>query len=163
MTLRIGKHKGKTYSCVADSDRSYCAWVLRLGPSSTSSSLDKFCTYLKKHYGGILPVGRHKMKFYAEIVEEDKDYCAWAVQQKCGEPLRGFVEYLKKVNWKDADDDKEENASPSNECKICCASHISCVLVPCGHRAMCSSCAGRVDSCPFCKQPIALVQQRFDL
>ena len=102
------------------------------------------------------------MKFYAEIVREDKDYCAWAVQQKCGEPLRGFVEYLKKVNWKDVDDDNDCNATP-NECKICCAHQINVILVPCGHRAMCSSCAGRLDSCPFCKAPIALVQQCFDV
>ena len=95
MTLRVGKHKGKTYSSVADSDRSYCSWVLRIGPSSSSSNLDKFATWLKKNHGGILPVGRHKNKFYTEIIEQDAEYCAWAAQlEKCGEPqgLRSLCE-----------------------------------------------------------------------
>ena len=65
MTLRVGKHKGKSYSSVTE-DRSYCSWILRLGPSSSSSNLDKFATWLKKNHGGILPVGRHKNKFYSE-------------------------------------------------------------------------------------------------
>ena len=48
--LRVGKHKGKSYSAVAESDRSYCSWVLRLGSHSTSSGLDKFASYLKKNH-----------------------------------------------------------------------------------------------------------------
>ena len=72
--LRVGKHKGKSYSAVAESDRSYCSWVLRLGSHSTSSGLDKFASYLKKNHGGILPVGWHKGKFYKQIIEEDSNY-----------------------------------------------------------------------------------------
>ena len=56
--LRVGKHKGKSYSAVAESDRSYCSWVLRLGSHSTSSGLDKFSAFLKKKHGGILPAQR---------------------------------------------------------------------------------------------------------
>ena len=92
--LRVGKHKGKTYSAVAE-DRSYCSWVLRLGSHSTSSGFDKFSAYLKKNHGGILPIGRHKGKSYKEIVEEDTDYCSGAVAlEKPGKPLKDCARYL---------------------------------------------------------------------
>ena len=127
--LRVGKHKGKSYSAVAESDRSYCSWVLRLGSHSTSSGLDKFASYLKKNHGGILPIGRHKGKFYKEIIEEDSDYCSWASQiEKPGDPLKDFVHYLK-LHWKESDRDREDsNAKGSEECKICFSAAISTVL-----------------------------------
>ena len=159
--LRVGKHKGKSYSAVAESDRNYCSWLLRLGSHSTSRGLDKFASYLKKNHGGILPIGRHKGKFYKEIIEEDNDYCSWASQiEKPGDPLKDFVHYLK-LHWKESDRD-DSGAKGSEECKICFSAAINTVLVPCGHRGMCLACAERLDTCPYCKAPISLAQQCFD-
>ena len=108
-----------------------------------------------------MPIGRHKGKFYKEIIEEDNDYCSWASQiEKPGEPLRDFVHFLK-LNWKESDRE-DSNAKGSEECKICFSAAINTVLVPCGHRAMCLSCAERLDECPYCKAKISLAQQCFD-
>ena len=57
MTLRVGKHKGKSFSEVASSDRGYCSWVLRLGSSANVGNLDKFSKHIKKNFGGVLAVG----------------------------------------------------------------------------------------------------------
>ena len=100
-----------------------------------------------------MPIGRHKGKFYKEIIEEDNDYCSWASQiEKPGEPLRDFVHFLK-LNWKESDRE-DSNAKGSEECKICFSAAINTVLVP--------ACAERLDTCPYCKAPISLAQQCFD-
>ena len=77
-----------------------------------------------------MPIGRHKGKFYKEIIEEDSDYCSWASQiEKPGDPLKDFVHYLK-LHWKEGDRD-DSNAKESEECKICFSAAINTVLVPC--------------------------------
>ena len=121
------RHKGKYYTEIVEEDTDYCSWVLRLGSHSTSSGLDKFASYLKKNHGGILPIGRHKGKFYKEIIEEDSDYCSWASQiEKPGDPLKDFAHYLK-LHWKESDRD-DSGAKGSEECKICFSAAINTVL-----------------------------------
>ncbi|XP_790458.1 E3 ubiquitin-protein ligase MYLIP-A [Strongylocentrotus purpuratus] len=39
-------------------------------------------------------------------------------------------------------------------CKVCMASHMDTVLLPCGHFLLCSNCAGMVSSCPSCRLDI---------
>ena len=155
MTLRIGKHRGKKYSDVC-ADRPYCAWILRV--KASSGGLDKFAKYLEKEHGGILPIGKHKLKFYNEILKEDEDYCAWCLALvKPGEPLKDFVRYLKQKSFKG-----DQDVGVGSECRICCEGPMNVVLVPCGHRGMCTNCAERLDLCPFCKEPILFAQKCYD-
>ena len=53
-----GKHKGKRYSEVADTDRNYCSWVLRALPSG----LERFAGFLRETHGGIRSVGKHNRR-----------------------------------------------------------------------------------------------------
>lgn len=52
-------------------------------------------------------------------------------------------------------DEKEDK----DACKICFEAQADCVMVPCGHLALCHDCGkGREDSpCPFCRTNVALV------
>ena len=58
MTMRVGKHRGRTFEEIAKIDRSYCAWVLR--SDSLPGGFGKFAKYLKQTHGGLLEMGRHK-------------------------------------------------------------------------------------------------------
>ena len=42
-----------------------------------------------------------------------------------------------------------------NECVVCFDSAVNSVLVPCGHVALCVTCARRLTSCPICRANIS--------
>ena len=50
-----------------------------------------------------------------------------------------------------------EDVAQRLECKICMASQVQAVLVPCGHLCACWACAAQLASCPVCR---TAVQQR---
>ena len=58
MTMRLGKHRGRSFEEIAKIDRSYCAWVLR--SESLPGGFGKLAKYLKQTHGGLLEMGRHK-------------------------------------------------------------------------------------------------------
>ena len=39
-------------------------------------------------------------------------------------------------------------------CKVCLEAPKQVVLLPCKHRALCSGCATRIDSCPICRAKV---------
>ena len=39
-------------------------------------------------------------------------------------------------------------------CRVCYERAIDCVLLRCGHYALCRQCSDRMEHCPFCRQPI---------
>ena len=39
-------------------------------------------------------------------------------------------------------------------CRVCYERAIDCVLLRCGHYALCHQCSDRMECCPFCRQPI---------
>ena len=41
------------------------------------------------------------------------------------------------------------NPNATDLCRICFSGQIDCVLIPCGHLAVCTHCARRLDCCPF--------------
>ncbi|KXS17990.1 hypothetical protein M427DRAFT_236857 [Gonapodya prolifera JEL478] len=60
----------------------------------------------------------------------------------------------------------DRNPDPEADlCKICLAHPTNCVLVPCGHYALCIACARRMKvedgACPVCRQGVAMVVQTF--
>ena len=63
--LLRGKHVNRTFA-QAETDRPYCAWVLR-APSLQQSSLRLFQFYLRQRHGGIFTVGRHKGEWFDEV------------------------------------------------------------------------------------------------
>ena len=69
-----GKFKGSTYSD-ALSDRRYSLWVLEA--TSLPPGLHAFKRWLVSRYGGIMAVGKYKLKTFREIVDEDPAYCVW--------------------------------------------------------------------------------------
>lgn len=44
--------------------------------------------------------------------------------------------------------------SPEMICRVCMDNPFNVVLVPCGHLAVCASCAERCKDCPICRRPI---------
>ena len=65
--LRVGKYRGAAFEEVAQRDRSYCAWVLREHPPG----LKNFYKYLVERHGGLLHIGKHKGKYFDEVMPED--------------------------------------------------------------------------------------------
>ena len=49
------------------------------------------------------------------------------------------------------DDDDDKDA-----CKVCISSSIDCVLLPCGHLALCRGCADKVEQCPICRRKVGM-------
>ena len=71
-----GKYKNHTFYH-AEADRGYCNWVL--GSPSLPLSLRLFQHYLKQRHGGIFFVGKHKGRFFDEVLESDPAYTLWAM------------------------------------------------------------------------------------
>ena len=45
-------------------------------------------------------------------------------------------------------------SSSEDTCRVCYERPIDCVLLRCGHYALCRQCSDRMEHCPFCRQPI---------
>ena len=161
--LKVGKYKGRRFEEAAQ-DRGYCSWILQ--EKSLSRSLAKFQDYLVKKHVGIVTVGKHKRKFYDEVLTEDPDYCDWVRSIKEPTFFENFQKYLKEQS-EDKDDINEESSTTiaSDKCKICYDNIVGCVFIPCGHLACCLRCGLRCDrdngACPICQQEIALVTRTF--
>ena len=78
--LRCGKHSGRPFADVATADPSYCAWVLRERANGTrlSRDLKSFANYIQDVLGGVLVVGRHAGRFFADVLRDDPEYGEWA-------------------------------------------------------------------------------------
>ena len=61
----FGSSRSKRLEDVAAIDRGYCAWVLR----DKVLLLPSFYRYLNKAHGGILNVGKHKGRYFDEVLE----------------------------------------------------------------------------------------------
>ena len=70
-----------------------------------------------------------------------------------------FTSETKQSNYirLDDTDTKIEKTSPANTssefymCRICDDNAIDCLIFPCKHVGMCSTCVSKVTSCPFCR------------
>ena len=165
--LKIGKHRGASFAA-ASCDRSYCAWVLR--EKDLAQGLRKFRAYLVDAHGGILNIGKHKGKFFDELVAEEENYCAWVLGLDDKGAFKDFVDYYMRAQNKKSQEGGTENPSKKRRvqeeldaCKICFSSPIDSVLIPCGHHFACMACATRCEEsgCPICKQQICFVQKTY--
>ena len=93
--LKRGKHKGKFYKDVAQTDRRYCATLLY--SKTVSVKLAPFIAYLKQRHGGIINFSRkHNMKYFNEVVNSDPSYCTWAINVRSPHGLlKDFVNYIR--------------------------------------------------------------------
>jgi len=93
--LRCGKHRGATFEQAAE-DRGYCAWVLRETADGKwlPRDLRAFCDYLRDKHGGVLCIGKHKNRFFDEVLTDDPDYVAWAANLRDpSSAMKAFVAY----------------------------------------------------------------------
>ena len=97
--IKCGKHTGRPYGDVARTDPSYCAWVLREKANGTKLSRDlkSFANYVQDLHGGVLVVGRHSGRFFADVLREDPEYGEWAASLENPSKLMiDFHEYVKR-------------------------------------------------------------------
>ena len=94
--LLNGKYKDYTF-LQASADRGYCGWVL--GSPSLPLSLRFFQHYLKQRHGGLFFVGKHKGRFFDEVLHSDPAYTLWALGlHDASGNLREYQHYVGSMN-----------------------------------------------------------------
>ena len=94
--LLNGKYKHFTF-VQAEADRGYCGWVL--GSPSLPLSLRLFQHYLKQRHGGLFFVGKHKGRFFDEVLHSDPAYTLWALGlHDASGNLREYQHYVASIN-----------------------------------------------------------------
>ena len=108
-------------------------------------------------HGGVLVVGRHAGRFFADVLREDPEYGEWAASlENPGKLMIDFHEYVKRRQRRRPRDTGDDT------CSICMDRTIDSAFIPCGHQAACVECARRLEGpCPICREPIADVLQTF--
>ena len=162
MLLGLGmliRFPDRPFCDVAATDPSYCGWVLREKADGRrlSRDLKAFAAYIKDVHGGVLVVGRHAGRFFADVLRDDPEYGEWAASLENPSKLMvGFHEYVKKRQR------KRPRETGDDTCSICMDRTIDSAFIPCGHQAACVECARRLGGpCPICREPIADVLQTF--
>ena len=157
--IRCGKHAGRPFGDVAATDPWYCAWVLREKADGTKLSRDlgSFAKYIQDVHGGVLEVGKHRGRYFRDVVREDPEYGQWVASlENPGKPMIPFHEYVNRRQRRRPCD------TSGDTCSICLDRTIGSAFIPCGHQAACVECARRVEgTCPICREPIADVLQTF--
>ena len=160
--LRVGKHRGKRFEEVADTDRTYCTWVLKANP--VPQWFQRFASYLRKTHGGIMGVGKHKGRFFDEIIAGDPGYADWA--KNLVDPSETLTDFISYVNTSANDAEEpppKRQCTGSVVCIICCDRGIDSAFVPCGHAVACMACGSKFSDaeCPICKQSVCLVLKTY--
>ena len=157
--IRCAKHTGRSFGDVAAADPSYCAWVLRERANGTrlSRDLKSFANYVQDVHGGVLVVGKHSGRFFADVLRDDPEYGEWAASlENPGKLMIDFHEYVKRRQRRRPRDTGDDT------CSICLDRTIDSAFIPCGHQAACVECARRLEGpCPICREPIADLLQTF--
>ena len=159
--LRCGKHAGRTFADVAATDWPYVAWVLREKAQGRRlpRDLKAFANYIHEVHGGVLEVGKHRGRFFHDVLLEDPDYGRWvATLESPSKLLIDFHEYVKKRQRRRPRDTGDDI------CSICMDKTIDSAFIPCGHQTSCTDCSRILlarGPCPICRVPIADVLRTF--
>ena len=155
--LRCGKHAGRRFGDVAATEPWYCAWVLRekTDGHKLSRDLNALARFLEQEHGGVLQVGKHRGRFFDEILNDDPDYSEWAASLNA--PSKLMIDFQKYVKNRR----KRPREAGDDMCSVCMDRAIDSAFIPCGHMTACLSCARRLTACPICREPIADVLQTF--
>lgn len=164
-----GKHCGSSHAAVAESDRSYCHWIMN--SNSIPRSLRSFRTWLKRTHGGVFCFGKHKGAFFSEIYKDHPDYTIWVCElNDPSAALSDFQEYVRKLEEETAGEEAASKQQParkrargpretepaatttfSMDCKICFDRPIEVLLLPCKHLVCCQICGALSSTCPVCR------------
>ena len=163
----LGKHRGRKFEDVAQSDRGYCAWVLR----EKALPLHGFYRCLINVHGGILNFGKHKGRFFDGVLDGAPEYCDWALGlEGPSASLMLFIDYARVHHRKETvaqrpaqDPPHKKTRTNEKACVICFDRHINSAFVPCGHLVSCLPYASKFDGkqCPMCKQQVAMVLKTY--
>ena len=62
-----------------------------------SRDLKSFANYIEQEHGGVLIVGRHAGRFFADVLRDDPEYGEWAAAlENPGKLMIGFHDYVKR-------------------------------------------------------------------
>ena len=166
--VATGKHAGSSYGAVAG-DRGYCYWVLTA--TACPRNLLPFKRWLKREYGGVIPCGKHKFKFYSEVHRDAPEYCIWVcdlADPSCA--MRDFQAWCIREREEAAGEDRSPEPPPSKRvrddephrevpsswaCRICFDSPMQVVFLPCKHFVCCDACAQKSEMCPICRREVS--------
>mmetsp|Transcript_5130 Transcript_5130/g.11383 ORF Transcript_5130/g.11383 Transcript_5130/m.11383 type:complete len:309 (-) Transcript_5130:196-1122(-) len=115
-TLKVGKHKGRTFQEVYEEEKNYCEWVLK---QDSSGPLGNFVEYVRARdatpaassvQSSVAPVasasaalslatrevrfGKHKGKTYEALVQEDASYCEWVLKSATDPDSKPYLKEL---------------------------------------------------------------------
>lgn len=114
-----------------------------------ASSDDNIDERYRLFLGGLIVSGKLNRR-QQEALESFRSTCRVsdelhvATLSKLGLTLQDF-EKMKTV---------EESVPEEELCKICYDARIDCVLLPCGHMAICYKCSRKLNACPVCRKTI---------
>jgi len=75
-------------------------------------------------------------------------------------PLAGDIPQHSPPRERQSSSDSGES-SERDTCIVCFNAKIDCVILPCGHLAICMSCCSELDICPLCRGTIRYAQKIF--
>ena len=111
-------------------------------------------------------MGKHKGKFYGELMAEYPGYAQWA--RNLVDPRDALAAFITYADPEDTPHDTDEPApkrqcAGSPVCIMCCDRAINTVFVPCGHAVACLACGERFSDgdCPICKQAVRIVLRTY--
>ena len=94
--LLNGKYNHYT-SLQAESHHGYCGWIL--GSQSLPLSLRLFQHYLRQRHGELFFVGKHKGRFFDEVLHSDPAYTLWTLGlHEASGNLREYQHYVASIN-----------------------------------------------------------------
>ena len=133
--------------------------------------------HLENVHGGIVPVGKHKGKYFDELLVSEPGYCKWVSTLKKDPGAFGpLIQYMecprqrkdegkveRKVEGKNEEPAKKKQRVDVDVCRICFQHKINTCLVPCGHMVACLSCGLRLreEPCPICRRAVDIVQKTY--
>eukprot|EP00747_Dinoflagellata_sp_TGD_P216943 gnl/TRDRNA2_/TRDRNA2_89409_c0_seq2.p1 gnl/TRDRNA2_/TRDRNA2_89409_c0~~gnl/TRDRNA2_/TRDRNA2_89409_c0_seq2.p1 ORF type:complete len:292 (-),score=49.85 gnl/TRDRNA2_/TRDRNA2_89409_c0_seq2:42-917(-) len=117
--LTFGKHKGRTFAAVKDTEPKYVLWALE--QKEPSGDLADLVAYLKAvgvsenpptalppvELGPetLLTFGQHRGRSFGDVMRNEREYALWALEQYSKSPsteLKGFIDYLKANSYNDS-------------------------------------------------------------
>ena len=156
LIFKQGKHQGRSFDEIARTDREYVGWAFRelLEGNKLSNNLASFVAHLKQTRGGFMPVGKHRGKYFDEILKEDSEYVRWCREVTClGDPRRELADFAKVEITSEVRNGQRTDEHAVSKCILCLEHPISACWIPCGHAVACFACAETADNiCPVCRQ-----------
>lgn len=80
--------------------------------------------------------------------------------------LRKRIQELETKKQEEGEYQQQHNTTTTStqldRCVVCYENKINCVLLECGHRALCMQCGQQLRECPMCRRPIERIVRVYD-